>query len=113
MQLLLLIIHDPKQMETILMRMMEAGIRGGSLVDCEGVLQAIGASRGEKPPVFGSLRQYLNPDSDRKNKMLLSAMSAEEIRKTHEIVEEVTGGLQKANTGIFLSLPIGFSDGVR
>lgn len=28
--------------------MMEAGIRGGSLVECEGVLQAIGASRGEK-----------------------------------------------------------------
>ena len=79
MQLLLLIIHDPKQMETILVRMMEAGIRGGSLVECEGVLQAIGASRGEKPPVFSSLRQYLNPDSERKNKMLLSAMSAEEI----------------------------------
>ena len=110
MQLLLLIIHDPKQMETILVRMMEAGIRGGSLVECEGVLQAIGASRGEKPPVFSSLRQYLNPDSERKNKMLLSA---EEIGKAHEIVEEVTGGLDKANTGIFLSLPIGFSDGVR
>ena len=45
--------------------------------------------------------------------MLLSAMSAEEIGKAHEIVEEVTGGLDKANTGIFLSLPIGFSDGVR
>lgn len=113
MQLLILIIHDPKQMETILMRMMESGIRGGSLVDCEGVLQAIGASGGEKPPVFGSLRQYLNPDSERKNKMLLSAMSAEEIQKTHEIVVEVTGGLQKANTGIFLSLPVGFSDGVQ
>lgn len=96
-----------------MVRMMEAGIRGGSLVECEGVLQAIGASRGEKPPVFSSLRQYLNPDSERKNKMLLSAMSAEEIGKAHEIVEEVTGGLDKANTGIFLSLPIGFSDGVR
>lgn len=43
--------------------MMEAGIKGGSLIDCEGALQAIGRASSDPPPVFGSLREYLNPES--------------------------------------------------
>lgn len=113
MQLLLLILHDKKQMEQVLVRMMEAGIRGGTLVECEGVLQALGKSGLKKPPVFGSLQQYLDPDDDRKNRMLLAALGAEDIEKTHQIVLEITGGLDRANTGVFLTLPLGFTDGLN
>ncbi len=113
MQLLILIIHNKQQMEEILVKMMETGIRGGTLVECEGVLQALGQSGLTKPPVFSSLRQYLNPDADDKSKMLFAAMTAENIEKTHKIVAEVTGGLDSANTGVFLTLPIGFTDGVQ
>lgn len=112
MQLLILIIPDNGKMEQILVKMMEAGIRGGSLVDCEGALQAVGQSKLRKPPVFSSLEQYLKPDTD-KGKMLLAAMDTEQIEITHRIVNEVTSGLQKANTGVFLTLPLGFVDGVR
>lgn len=65
-----------------------------------------------KPPVFSSLEQYLKPDTG-KGKMLLAAMDTEQIEITHRIVNEVTSGLQKANTGVFLTLPLGFVDGVR
>lgn len=112
MQLLILIIHDPNQMEKILVKMMEAGIRGGSLVECEGVLQALAGSGLQKPPVFSSLRQYLNTEEE-KNKMLLAALCTEDIEKTHQIVVEVTGGLERANTGVFLTLPLGFTDGLQ
>ena len=112
MQLLILIIPDNGKMEQILVKMMEAGIRGGSLVDCEGALQAVGQSKLRKPPVFSSLEQYLKPDTG-KGKMLLAAMDTEQIEITHRIVNEVTSGLQKANTGVFLTLPLGFVDGVR
>ncbi len=113
MELLILIIHDPKDMEAVLVRMMDAGIRGGTLLDCEGALQALAGSTLEKPPVFSSLRQYLNPDSGEKSKLLLSAMTAENAEKTHKIVTEVLGGLDHANTGVFLTVPLGFTDGVR
>lgn len=43
MQLVIMIIHDSDHMNSILVKMMEAGIKGGSLIDCEGALQAIGA----------------------------------------------------------------------
>lgn len=112
MQLLFLILHDKKQMEQVLVRMMEAGIRGGTLVECEGVLQALGKSGLKKPPVFGSLQQYLNPEDDGKSRMLLAAMPATDIEKTHRIVLEVTSGLGRANTGVFLTLPLGFTDGL-
>ena len=42
MQLVIMIIHDSDHMNSILVKMMEAGIKGGSLIDCEGALQAIG-----------------------------------------------------------------------
>ncbi len=112
MQLLILIIPDNRKMEQILVKMMEAGIRGGSLLECEGALQAVGQSGLKKPPVFSSLEQYLKPDTGN-GKMLLAAMDSAQIEATHRIVNEVTGGLGKANTGVFLTLPLGFVDGVR
>lgn len=112
MELLILIIHDSAQMDKILVKMMDAGIRGGTLVECEGVLQAVADSGLSKPPVFSSLRQYLSPEAQ-SSKMLLAAMTSENIKTAHSIVEDVTGGLGKANTGVFLTLPLGYTDGVR
>lgn len=110
MQLLILIIPDKDNMNKILAKMMEEDIRGGSLLECEGALQAVGSS-GIAPPVFGTLREYLNPD--KKNKMLLSAMSDENIEKAHKIVNEITGGLERANVGVFITVPIGSAFGLR
>lgn len=113
MELLILVIHDPCVMDKILVQMMEAGIRGGTLLDCEGALQVLAGSSLDKPPVFSSLQKYLNPDSDEKSKLLLSAMTAENIKTAHKIVLDVTGGLDRANTGVFLTMPLGFTDGIR
>ena len=87
MQLLILIIRDKDNMNRILARLMEEDIRGGSLLECEGALQALGSS-GIAPPVFSSLREYLDPEQ--KNKMLLSAMSDENIEKAHTAFPELT-----------------------
>ena len=55
MQLVIMIIHDSDHMNSILVKMMEAGIKGGSLIDCEGALQAIGRASSDPPPVFSAL----------------------------------------------------------
>lgn len=106
MQLLILILHNTRYMDKILARMLEAGIRGGSLLDCEGVLQAIAHNSVQPPPIFGSLRQYLNPERGETNKVLLSALRDSEVEEVRKIVREVTGGLDKANTGIMMTVPI-------
>ena len=93
MQLVIMIIHDSDHMNSILVKMMEAGIKGGSLIDCEGALQAIGRASSDPPPVFGSLREYLNPESAAKNKLLLCAMEDEKVAVAKQIANEVTGGM--------------------
>lgn len=106
MQLLILILHNTRYMDEILAKMLAAGIRGGTLFDCEGVLQAMGHTSVEPPPIFGSLRQYLNPERGEMNKALLSALSDNQVETVKEIVREVTGGLDKANSGILMTVPI-------
>ncbi|MEG2719696.1 MAG: hypothetical protein RR914_00075, partial [Oscillospiraceae bacterium] len=96
----------------ILVELMNAGIRGGSLLDCEGVLQALGHNSIEPPPMFGSLRQYLNPERGDTNKMLISALKDEDIAKAKQIINKVTGGFDKPNTGILITLPIGTVEGI-
>ena len=42
--------------------MIEAGFQGGSVVDCQGMLTTLSACDSEDaPPIFGSLRQFINP----------------------------------------------------
>lgn len=106
MQLLILILHNSRHMDKALALMMESGIHGGSLLDCEGVLQAMSHNSVEPPPIFGSLRQYLNPERGEMNKILISAVEDGQVDTVKKIVNEVTGGLNKANTGIMMTLPI-------
>ncbi len=106
MQLLILILHNTSYMDKILAELMKAGLRGGTLLDCEGVLQAIAHNSVEPPPIFGALRQYLNPERGETNKMLISAVSDSEAQTASEIINRVTGGLDRANTGILMTLPI-------
>ena len=103
MQLVIMIIHDSDHMNSILVKMMEAGIKGGSLIDCEG----------DPPPVFGSLREYLNPESAAKNKLLLCAMEDEKVAVAKQIANEVTGGLSKPNTGVMFCLPLLSHEGLK
>lgn len=112
MQLLMLILHDPKYMDQILVELMNAGINGGSLIDCEGILQAMGHNSIEPPAMFGSLKQYLNLETGDTNKMLLSALKTDDIEKARKIINDVTGGLDKPNTGILITLPIGTVEGI-
>ena len=106
MQLLILILHNSRHLDETLALMMESGIHGGSLLDCEGVLQAMSHNSVEPPPIFGSLRQYLNPERGAMNKILISALEEGQVDTVKKIVNEVTGGLDKANTGILMTLPI-------
>lgn len=105
MQLLILILHNSRHMDKVLAAFMAEGIGGGSLVDCEGVLQAMSHTSVEPPPIFGSLRHYLNPERGGTNKMLISALSEDHVVRAKEIVREVTGGLDKENTGILITAP--------
>ncbi len=112
MQLLVFIAKNADVVSPILRELMENKIGGGTVVECEGMLQALYESQVEPPPLFGSLRQFLNPASA-KGKILFVVLADGQLDTARETIHRVCGELDKPNTGILFTLPIGYVEGLQ
>lgn len=83
MQLLVFIAKNADVVSPILRELMENKIGGGTVVECEGMLQALYESQVEPPPLFGSLRQFLNPASA-KGKILFVVLADGQLDTARE-----------------------------
>ena len=108
MKLLIYITNNVEQVYDILSAMMEKGIRGGTVVDCEGMLHAVSETV-EPPPMFGALRAFLNPTQS-SGKMLFAALQEGQIETAIGIIHAVAGDLHKANHGVLFTVPIDYSE---
>ena len=109
-----LFVHITNRVDTIgplMNKLMEAGIKGATTVDCKGMLSAISESNVEPPPIFGSLREFLNPTQE-SGKMLFIALKDEDVPVVKDIIHEVNGSLKLPNTGVLFTLPIMGWEGV-
>lgn len=111
MQMLLYITNHENTVNPILAKMMEAKIQGATVFDCEGMLSALNQDSVDAPPMFGSLRKFINQDRQQ-NKMILVVLRDEEIHTAVEIIHSVTGDLHLPNTGIVFTLPVTRWEGV-
>lgn len=109
MKLYVLILNEVKYLYDLLYDFMEAGVRGATIYDSMGAVQYFGHER-NTPPMFGSLRKYLHPDNEN-NKTILILLDEEKLETVREIVDRVTGGLDKPNVGIAFTLPVDSVDG--
>ena len=105
MQLLILILSNVNSMPEMLASFMKEGISGTTIVDCEGMLKIIGSANINPPPIFGSLRQYLNPERP-KGKLLFTVLSEEKVPIAKKIIDESVGGINKPDTGIYFTIPL-------
>ncbi len=104
-KLMVLILSKVDTLPQILSEFMNAGIKGTTIVDCEGMLRAISDSDINPPPIFGSLRRYLNPERP-KGKLLFTVLPEETITEAKNIVDKAVGGLDTPNTGICFTVPL-------
>lgn len=112
MQLLIHITNHEESVTPIFSRLMEAGIHGASVVDCQGMLTTLSECDSvDAPPIFGSLRQFINP-CRQTNKMILIVLKDEDIPRVREIIHSVSGNLKEPNTGIFFTVPVMNWEGV-
>ncbi len=109
MKLLIYITNNTQHVYTILSAMMEKGLRGATVVDCEGMLHAISEVSVEPPPMFGALRAFLNP-TQAHGKMLFAALQDVQVPQAIEIIHGVAGDLHKANHGVLFTLPIDYCE---
>ena len=111
MQMLLYITSHENTVNPILAKMMEAGLHGATVFDCEGMLSALNQDSVDAPPMFGSLRKFINQDRQQ-NKMILVVLKDEEIAEAIDIIHSVSGDLHLPNTGIVFTLPVTRWEGV-
>ena len=104
-KLMVLILSKIDTMPQILSEFMNSGIKGTTIVDCEGMLRALDNSDINPPPIFGSLRRYLNPERP-KGKLLFTVLPEEKIAEAKNIINKAVGGLDTPNTGICFTVSL-------
>ena len=111
MQLFVLILNKTECLPKLLGDFLSAGIKGATIYDSMGEVQYIGHETVEPPPIFGSLRKFINPDHEQ-NKTVLVILRDEQVEAARAIVNKVTGGLDKPGTGIIFTVPVSFVEGI-
>jgi len=111
MQLFIHITSNESSVTPILSKMMAANIHGATVIDCKGMLTTLNESDDEAPPIFGSLRQFINPDRPT-NKLILVLLKDEDVPVVRDIIHSVAGDLRLPNTGIFFTTPVMNWEGV-
>ncbi|MCR5041418.1 MAG: hypothetical protein K6C36_04875 [Clostridia bacterium] len=110
MQLLVLILSKTALMPGIISRLMQEGYGDPTVISGEGAVSILDSSNIEPPPIFGSLRRFINGTDKHENKLMLLVLPDEKVEAAQELISEEVGGIEKPNTGIMFTLPIG---GVR
>ena len=110
MKLLVFITDHEKAISPLMERLAKDGIKGASIVDCEGMLKSIGNTDLGDSITFGSLKKYLNPDRV-KNKMVLIVTHSNDLEKCKVAIRDVCGDLSKPDNGIMFVLPIEYVEG--
>ena len=111
MQLFVYITPNPQVISPLMNELLARGIPGATTVDCRGMLSSIDSSEIEPPPIFGSLRQFLNPEHQA-GKMVFIVMNDEDIPVARDCVHHVCGNLKLPNTGVLFSVPVMNWEGV-
>ena len=110
MQLLVLVLNKVEVLEELLAQMAAGGIAGATILNSTGMATTLMNSE-EDVPLFGLLRKVLNPDRV-ESKTILTVLKDEQVPDARNIINHVVGGLDKPNTGILFSVPVGFVEGM-
>lgn len=112
MQLLVYITNQADKMPHVLSGLMDKGVSGATVVNCEGMLHMLAASsQVETPALFGKVRSLFN-DNEEQGKMMLAVMPDELIADAKQVIQSICGDFTKPNTGIVFSLPVMHFEGV-
>ena len=100
------------RIEAILSALLAENISGATVIDCQGMLKSINEASIEPPPIFGSLRHFINPGNESSKMIWIVPRDAERLARVREIIHAEAGSLDLPNSGILFELPIDNVEGV-
>ncbi|MEG2429521.1 MAG: hypothetical protein RSA79_02480 [Oscillospiraceae bacterium] len=110
MQVLFLVLNKVDCLENLLINLAQAGVKGGTIIDSTGMARALGDS--EDNNIWGSLRMLLDPQRE-ESKTLFFILENEQVATVRKIINEVTGGLDKPDSGIMFGFDLLFVEGLK
>lgn len=110
MQLLFIVLNKTECLEDLLTGLYDNGLSGATIVDSHGMAQSL--KELDDFQFLGSLRMILNPDH-KENKTIFMVLNDDQIPMVSKIVNDVTGGLDKPDTGIMFSTPVNYLEGLE
>ncbi len=106
-RLLVAVINDPEIIDEILAGFIELGITGATILNSEGM----GSVLSHDIPIFAGL-QTLISGSRPQNRMIFSILPASLVDSAVDLLQEVTGDLERPATGIVFTLPVDRVEGL-
>lgn len=107
MHVLFLVLNEIEYLDDILEAFVEAGVKGATILDSQGMASAIASNSNRQIPLFGSLKSFL--DSSRPyNKTVFTVVESDELlHKVINAVNDVVGDIRKPGIGLMFSIPVG------
>ena len=103
MQVVTLVLNKVECLEKLLETLLENNIHGATVLDSTGMMRVLDQS-GDDMPMFGTLRQLFDP-ARKSSKTLLMVLEDDQLDTVRRVVDSVTGGLDKPDTGILFATP--------
>ncbi len=111
MKLVTIILNKTECLENLLKEFSNNQLSGATIIDSKGMMQELFDHDHEDLYFLASLRTLLNP-SHKENKTIIMVAKDEDLKLISEVVNKVTGGLDKPDTGILFTLPIDYLEGL-
>lgn len=109
MQLAVAVINHIELIDELLAEFYQNGITGATILESKGIARSLPSSVGEIN--LPSLNFLLNPD-DSYSKTILMVTDDANIPVISKIINKVTGGLDKPDTGILFTIPVSYTEGL-
>ncbi len=110
MKLVVIVLNKTESLEEMLKEFAGRGLQGATILNSHGMMQELGAD--SQVSFMLSLRHALNPDR-RENRTIFMAARESDVPVIEEVVNRVTGGLNKSDTGILFTVPIDYLTGLE
>lgn len=110
LQVMFLVLNKVEALDTLLIELNHAGVRGATVINSTGMAHAIASH--EDSAIISSLRAFFVSDRE-DNKTLFMVLDDKGIKTAREVIHRVVGDLSKPDTGILFCLPTTFVEGLR
>ncbi len=111
MQAIFLVIKQIDQVDNIMEALAEAGIRGATAIDSEGMARSL-TRLNQNAAMVHLLKGILNgEDEAHKSKTIFIIVHDDQADSVRNAIRSVTGDLSKPNGGIMFGLPVSFVEG--